>query len=207
MAKYKKRSLPAGYGRIREWLEYDGDPRRPSAPKLWDADKVIYERLIQLRTLLFQKAHDYHDAMKVMMKPKEKGGYGISEATYNRDYRGLIHVFGDMMQESKEFEKLRLKSTAFKILQKALSTNDLKSANSAMANLIKLGGHDRDDAEKIPLEMLNPGAYALVIDDAGQKALAAMTSSGPVLDLTAMMQQEAEDIEHEEIQSEEAVKE
>lgn len=194
MPKLRARKLPAGYDRIREWLHYDGDPRRPSAPKLWKEDKVIYDQLVQLRTLYFQKAHDYHDALIVMMK-----SYGISEATFNRLHHGLIYIFGDMEKESKEFEKTRLKATAFKILQKALSTSDLKAANSAMANLIKLGGHDRDEGDKVPLEMLNPGAYALVLDDTALKMMQLLDKGGPIDDLTSLSlpDAEVEDIEHE----------
>lgn len=204
MSRIQRRKLPASFTRIREWLLYDGDPKRPSAPKLWEKDEENYEMLVQLRSLYFQKVFDYHDAMKVMMKE-----YGISEAQFNRLHHGLIFIFGDLEAESKEFEKQRYKAIQMKILQKALSTNDLKAANTAMSNLIKLGGHDRDEGEKVPLELLNPGVYALVIDDAGKKALAALTEGSAVIDLGEMMRESAkvEDIEHEEVPPGEAATE
>lgn len=199
----QSRKLPLTYDRIREWMLYDGPEHRPSAPKLWEEDKVVYDRLVQLRALLFQKAHGYHDAMKVMMRT-----YGISEATYNRDYRGLVYIFGDLEAESKEFERMRYKEIQQKILQMALAANDLKAANAAMANLIKIGGHDREEREGVPLELLNPGAYALVIDEAGQQALKALLGAGPVVDLSALMGEDAQEIDFEEMnQPKEAAKE
>jgi hypothetical protein len=189
------RKLPMTYERIREWMMYDGPEERPSAPKLWEEDKVVYGRLIQLRALLFQKAHDYHDAMKVMMR-----SYGISEVTFNRDYRGLIYIFGDLEAESKEFERARLKAIGWKIMQDCLSKGDNKTATSMHKNLISLGGHDREEREGVPLEMLNPGAYALVIDEAGQKALAALMSAGPVINLGDLMGEDAQEIDFEEME-------
>jgi hypothetical protein len=147
-----KRGLPKTYYRIREWMLYDGPAERPSAPRLWDEDRLVYERLIQLRTLLFQKAHDYHDAMKVMMRT-----YGISEITFNRDYRGLTYIFGDLEEESKEFERARLKAIGWKIMQDCLAKGDNKTATSMHKNLIALGGHDREDADPIDPERLDPG--------------------------------------------------
>lgn len=191
----KARSLPQTYGRIRDWVLYDGPAERPSAPKLWDEDKVVYERLVQLRTLLFQKAHGYHDAMKVICRT-----YGISEVTFNRDYRGLIFIFGDLEAESKEFERMRYKEVQQKILQMALANNDLKTANAAMANLIKLGGHDRDDAEMIDPDKLNPGMYALMLDGDVRNLFLGWLASRGSLDISKMMDsmaQEAEIIKNE----------
>jgi hypothetical protein len=194
MAELKPRKYGATYERIREWLLYDGPEERPSAPKLWEEDKVVYERLVQLRALYFQKALTYHDALKVMAKQ-----YGLSEATFMRDHNGLIYVFGDLQLESKEFDKIRLREIQFKILQQCLANGDMKSANQAMGNLIKLGGHDRDEGEKIPLELLNPGAYALVLDEAGQKFANMLLNSGPVVNLTDLMAQDAQDIDYEDM--------
>lgn len=198
MAELKARKYGACYERIREWLLYDGPEERPSAPKLWEEDKVVYERLVQLRSLYFQKALTYHDAMKVMGKQ-----YGISEATFMRDHNGLVYVFGDLQMESKEFDKIRLREIQFKILQQCLASGDMKSANQAMGNLIKLGGHDRDEGEKIPLELLNPGAYALVLDEVAQKALSAFLNAGPVLDLSQLKNEAVQDIDFQEVSQEE----
>lgn len=197
MAELKARKYGAVYERIRDWLLYDGDEKRPSAPKLWEGDQEVYERLVQLRALYFQKAFTYHDALSVMVKQ-----YGLSEATFMRDHNGLIYVFGDLQLESKEFEKIRLREIQFKILQKCLSNNDMKGANASMSNLIKLGGHDRDDADRVPLEMLNPGVYVLAVSesDIGLIRQSLMSGEG-VLDLDKMDReaQRVEDIDHEEV--------
>lgn len=183
-----KRGLPKTYDRIRDWMLYDGPAERPSAPKLWDEDKVVYERLVQLRTLLFQKAYGYHDAMGVMMRT-----YGISEATYNRDYRGLIFIFGDLEAEGKEFERMRYKEIQQKILQQCLSVKDWKGANTAMGNLIRLGGHDREDADPIDPERLNPGLYALMLDAEVRDFLLDSLASRGSLDVSKLMDGLAED--------------
>jgi hypothetical protein len=194
----KARKLPVAYDRIKEWLEYDGPEERPSAPKLWEEDKVIYERLVQLRTLFFQKAHNYHTALKMQMKT-----YGISEVTFNRDYHGLIYIFGDMMTESREFEKMRYKSIQESILQQCLANGDMKGATAAMSNLIKLGGHDREQGDAVPLEMLNPGAYVLMVSEEDKQLIRnALMSGDGVIDVDSMNKSAAmqvEDIEHEDV--------
>lgn len=194
-----KRNYGATYERIREWMMYSGSPQRPSAPKLWEEDKVVWERLVQLKALLFQKAFSLNDAQAAQMKM-----YNISEATFYRDYKGLVYIFGDLLEENKDFERSRLKEIQQKVLQMALKNNDLKAANAAIANLIKLGGHDRDDKESVPLELLNPGAYALVLDEAGQKAIKALLDAGPVVDLSSLMGEDAQEIDFEEIPKEAA---
>jgi hypothetical protein len=185
-----KRGLPKTYYRIREWMLYDGPAERPSAPRLWDEDRLVYERLIQLRTLLFQKAHDYHDAMKVMMRT-----YGISEITFNRDYRGLTYIFGDLEEESKEFERARLKAIGWKIMQDCLAKGDNKTATSMHKNLIALGGHDREDTDPIDPERLDPGMYALVLDAEVRELFMRSLASAGSLDVSKLMDGLAEDAE------------
>jgi hypothetical protein len=192
MATVKYGKLPLCYERIRDWLVYDGPAERPSAPKLWMEDKVVYERLVQLRTLLFQKAYSVNDAMSMMIKT-----YGISEATYYRDYRGLEFVFGDLVAEGKNFERLRYKEIQQKILQMALANKDMKAANAAMSNLIKLGGHDREDVEAIDPERLNPGMYALLLDSEVRDFIMGALASRGSLDISKLMDSMAQDIEVE----------
>lgn len=162
MSKKHAYGIPA-YNRIRDWLMYDGDPKRPSAPVLLDSDHVIYDRLQTLRSLLTQKAYSYQGAMPIMIKT-----YQISEATYWRDVRGLRIILGDLEDENRAFEKHRLKELAMMAYQMAMTQKDNKGMTQAVKNLIILNGLDREEDNGIDPEKLNPGMYALVLDEAAK---------------------------------------
>lgn len=181
---------------------YNGPDERPSRPVLFEEDKVVYARLLQLRALYFQKSQSYQEAMLVMCETCD-----ISEATFNRDHHGLIYVFGDLEAESREFEKQRIKEMALRSFRLAEEKQDSKGMTAALGILVKLGGFDRDERDGVPLELLNPGAYALVIDEAGQAALKALLGAGPVVDLSALMGDDAQEIDFEEMKPGEAAKE
>lgn len=180
--KNRSKKIQPVYWRLYEWLTYSGDPRRPSAPKLHKNDQEVYDRLIQLRTLLLQKGHSYHDAMLIMCKM-----YSISDTQFFQDYRGLCMLFGDLEKESREFEKLRLKELAMKAYQLAIKKEDSKAMSSAIRNLITLGGFDREDPDTIDPERLNPGAYALVLDEETRRVLNSLVQGSSVINLNQVL--------------------
>lgn len=192
------RKLPATYERIREWMLYDGPAQRPSAPALWEEDKVVYARLLQLRALYFQKSKSYHEAMLIMCET-----YDISEATFNRDHHGLIYIFGDLEAESREFDKQRIKEMLLRAYRMAEEKQDSKGMTAAAAQLLKLGGHDREERDAVPLELLNPGAYVLMVSEEDKQLIRnALMSGEGVIDVDSMNKSAAmqvEDIEHEDV--------
>jgi hypothetical protein len=192
MTRYTK--VPAVYLRIYEWLTYSGDPRRPSAPKLHKNDMEVYERLVQLRTCMLQSGMSMQEAMAFMMTT-----FDISHAQFYTDYRGLATVFGDLEKENREFEKLRLKSLAMKAYRLAEIKEDSKAMSSALRNLIMLGGFDKEEPDSIDPDRLNPGAYALVLDDDTRKVLNSLVQGTGTIILNELIEngKTAEDIDFE----------
>lgn len=174
MSKKHAYGIPV-YNRIRDWLMYDGDERRPSAPKLLKDDQIVWDRLQYLRSLLTQKALSYHDALPVVMRT-----YNISEATFWRDVRGLNYIAGDLEDENRSFEKIRLKELALRAYQMAVSQKDNKGMSAAVRNLIQLNGFDREEENGIDPEKLNPGMYALVLDETAREFFQQMLGQGSV---------------------------
>lgn len=184
--------------RLRNWLMYDGDPNRPSAPKVMEEDLKTWERLQFLRTLLTQKALSYHDCLPIMCKT-----FDINENKYWADVRGLCSLVGDLEANNRDMERVRLKELSLKAFQMAAKKEDSKGMSAAVANLIKLNGFDRDEPEKIDPEKLNPGMYALVMEeDVRQLFYNALTQTGS-LDMSRLLQnvsEAAETIPYEQIE-------
>lgn len=195
--KNRSKKIQPVYWRLYEWLTYSGDPRRPSAPKLHKNDQEVYERLVQLRTFLLQHGASYHDAMKMMCK-----NFQISDTQFFQDYRGLCLLFGDLEKESREFEKLRLKELSMRAYQMAIKKEDSKAMSAAIRNMITLGGYDKEEPEAIDPERLNPGAYALVLDEETRRVLNSLVQGSSVINLNQVItdgrkQDDAEEIDFE----------
>lgn len=150
----RQRNIPVN-DRIRDWL-MDTSGRK----KLSEADQVVWGRLQTLRSLLTENAYSLHDALKVMQK-----SYDISEATYWRDVSGVFLIFGDVVESNRQAQKWILYELGMKTFQLAAKKEDVKAMASAHRNLLALMGFDRDEADGIDPEKLNPGMYALVLDE------------------------------------------
>lgn len=179
--------------RILEYLQYHGDPRRPSAPKLSERDKEIWVRWQAILSKILKEGLSWADAKAVVCRT-----FNISEATYWRDVRGVSSIYPDVVEVNREMRKIQYREMAQKAWQIAAKKGDAKAMSSALKNLISLDGFDRDVPDKIDAEKLNPGLYTIVLDDNTREMLRLLRKQSSVIDLTKLAR-EAEEIEHEEI--------
>ncbi len=192
MAKYK-RGIPV-IERIRDFLLDDTD-----RIKLLEDEQRVWSRIQSLRSLLTENAYSIHDALPIMQK-----SYGISEATFWRDVRGLFSLFGDILVSNRQGQKWLMYELGMKNYQMAAKVGDVKAMASAHRNMITLLGFDRDEPETIDPEKLNPGMYALVIEEDVRELFSAALSSAGSLDVSKLLEsisEEAQFVEHTEIET------
>lgn len=105
---------------------------------------------------------------------------GISEATAYRDVSSAIKLYGDVLKSSKDGLRHILYECAMKVYQLAAKHDDYKAMNSAVANMIKLHGLDRDEPDTPDFAKLQPSLVVTVLADGMEKQIKSMLSGGAI---------------------------
>ncbi len=138
--------------RIWAWYVFGEDKIR-----LTDTEINIKQRLNETFTLLC----NYHSPEQA--RPLVCQKFGISDAQYYRDVQNAKRLFGEVTKTSKDAERYILSELAMRTFQLAAKNHDTTEMNRAIANIIKIKGLDREEAEELTEEDLQSHNYYMVI--------------------------------------------
>lgn len=124
--------------------------------------------------------------------------FEMSERQMYLDMKLAREVFGSVEKMEKNIQRAMVDNKAKEILKKAINEDNLKEANSAIKNLIKLHNLDKENPELPDFSKLDPSLYTIILDQQGMEITDKMTDQG-VIDLSKV----AEDIPYEDIEDEE----
>lgn len=159
----------------------------------------VRRRLLVAHSLYLEAAPRKDIKSKLMKR------YSISAEQAYRDIRHAIRLFGEVNKSEKEGERHMLKELALETFREARKQHDLKQMNAAISNLIKLGGHDREDPDAPDWEKLKAGLYPIILDDPIRELFTKLIEQNGSIDLTKFMQNVAatsEDTEYIDISEE-----
>ena len=124
---------------------------------LSEAELKIKQRLNETFTLLC----NYHSPEQA--RPLVCQKFGISDAQYYRDVRNAKRLFGEVTETSKEADRYILSELAMRTFQLAAKNHDTAEMNRAIANIIKIKGLDREEADELTEDDLQSHNYYMVI--------------------------------------------
>lgn len=165
--------------------------------KLEPADvekKNLLEKIWGLRV-----GNKYHqqDIISILMRPKNRGGEGLSRSTAYRNYVLSQQLFGELDVVDIAAEKVVARAVFHDIYIKALKKGDLKNMTKAYENYMKHIPEDMSD--KIDPEMLKASVFRQVLPKEVKNMFKKAAERG-VVDLMFI---DAEDVEWKESTGEE----
>lgn len=113
-----------------------------------------------------------------------------------QDWKHCKELFGDPKLVNKAADAAMAAEMALQLYRDALENSDFKGAAAALTNFIKARGLDKDDGGAPPFEKIEIKPDEIVIPKQYLEALMTMIKSSPVLDLSKMLQKNAEDVEY-----------
>jgi len=124
--------------------------------------------------------------------------HNISEAQAYRDIRASVSLFGDVgASDNKGFAHI-LFEMAMTTFTKAKKGGNLNQMNKAIANMIIIKGIGKDDLDLPDFAMFEPHEVKIDVPEEVLTLFTKLVSTGAV-DITKLMQQVTQDIDHEEI--------
>lgn len=120
--------------------------------------------------------------------------FNVSEATAWNDLRMARKLFGDVNKADKDGQRALLYEMTLETWRMAKQEGDIKGMNAAKSNLIKLGGHDRDDPDRPEFDKLVPNVYPIILPP-GLEQLFIQILSKPSVDISGFFNQIATDAE------------
>lgn len=157
--------------------------------KLEPADlqkKNILEKIWGLRV---NNKYQQEDIIKILMRPKERGGEGLSRSTAYRDYNLSQQLFGELDLVNAAAERAVARSVFHDLYIKAYQKGDFKTANKAYENYVKMIPEDKSG--EIDPEMLKASIYRQVLPPAVKKMFKKAAERG-VVDLMFLSAEDAE---------------
>jgi hypothetical protein len=91
--------------------------------------------------------HSATQAVNAHVKACKEEGKTISTRTAWSDYRKATALFGNLIETPKKAKRILIEELAMKTFQTASHKKDVDGMNRAIANLIKINGLDRPDAD------------------------------------------------------------
>ena len=156
---------------------------------LTDHQERVRRRLLVAHSLLLEAASRKDIKSKLMKR------YSISAEQAYRDIRHAIRLFGHVQKSEKEGLRHITLELAMETFRFARQEKDIKQMNAAIANIIKLGGLDREDPNAPDWEKLKAGLYPIVLDEPVRALFQQFIQQNGVLDLTKLMQNVADQSE------------
>lgn len=105
--------------------------------ELSDQDRAIKDRWINIWSLL-RNHHSPSQAVEVHLEHFKEAGTPISRRTAFHDLRNATDLWGSHTQISRQAQLVLLQDYATQVLRKSFKKHDLKEANKAVANLVKI---------------------------------------------------------------------
>jgi len=148
--------------------------------KLTDHQNELINRIVTAEQFL-SKHYMVSRTVNALNNYYKKQGRKISLRQIREDINDAKHIFGNIFNFNKEYERYSLIERQKSLLAysegplylgdlpdnvKKKNEPDMKSANAAIANLIKLGGFDRAEQEKINPDDIKPPVIILTTDPA-----------------------------------------
>jgi len=121
--------------------------------------------------------------------------YEITDVQAYRDIRSATQLFGQVNRSEKEGLRHIAQEMAMETFRLARDEKDLAGMNKALANVIKLGGLDREDPDLPDFDKLKQGLYPIILDDPVREMLLQLINKEGSIDLTKFMQNAAEQAE------------
>jgi hypothetical protein len=179
--------------------------------------EIIREMLVGVReeSEVSQSVLDYYEEMRFCLGLLLKGysqqtiislmeeERGIKYSTAWRLIRETEDVFGSQTEVDKRVKRLIASEMAQRSYEVAEGKGNSRAMTAATNAFIKTWGLDRDDPDLPDFSKLDTPANILVIDDRVASKLNALPEGGSI-DLNNLIDEVAEDIEHEELNTEPA---
>lgn len=156
--------------------------------------KNLLEKVWALRV---NNKYQQHEIINILMRPKERGGEGLSRSTAYRMYQNSQQLFGELDHVNSAAENAVARSIFHDLYIKAYKQGDFKTANKAYENYVKLIPEDKSN--ELDPEMLKASIYREVLPPAVKKMFKKAAERG-VVDLMFLG---AEDVEFQEVENEE----
>lgn len=125
---------------------------------LSDDDRAIKNRWINIWSLL-RNHHSPSQAVEAHLEQYQASGTPISRRTAYYDLRNATDLWGSHTQISRQAQLVLLQDYATQVLRKSFEEHDLKEANKAVANLVKIAKlqepfeQDEEEAHTYVLEL------------------------------------------------------
>jgi len=188
LAKFTKNNL---LQRLKN--NYIDDEEYPLEP----ADLEKKNLLEKIWALRVNNKYQQEDIIRILMRSKDRGGEGLSRSTAYRDYNLSQQLYGELDFINAAAERAVARSIFHDMYIKAYKQGDIKTANKAYENYVKLIPEDKVD--KIDPEMLKASVYRQVLPPEVKKMFRKAAERG-VVDLMFLG---AEDVEFQEVNNEE----
>lgn len=148
--------------------------------------KNLYEKIWSLRV-----GDKYHqqDIIAILMRPKVRGGEGLSRSTAYRSYQISQQLYGELDKVDIAAENAMARAVFHDLYITAKKRGDLKTANKAYENYVKLIPQDKSN--ELDPEMLKASIYREVLPPAVKKMFRKAAERG-VVDLMFLGAEDAE---------------
>ncbi|MGD1319533.1 hypothetical protein [Chryseobacterium sp. 2R14A] len=183
LAKFTKNNL---LQRLKN--NYIDDEEFPLAPADMEK-KILLEKIWGLRV---NNKYHQQDIITILMRPKNRGGEGLSRSTAYRNYVLSQQLFGELDVVDIAAEKVIARAVFHDIYIKALKKGDLKNMTKAYENYMKHIPEDMSD--RIDPEMLKASVFRQVLPKEVKNMFKKAAERG-VVDLMFI---DAEDVEWKE---------
>ena len=128
-----------------------------------------------------------------------KDAYGLSSAQAYRDINLCHFIFGNMRKANKEMKRHRAEQMALETYNLAWEQQDTKGMAMANKNYIEASGISKEDPDLPDFTKLQPSVYPIIPDDTTKKLLEQLLSQKGALNLSKIMNEQAEDAEYTEL--------
>lgn len=155
--------------------------------------KNLLEKIWALR---INNKYQQEDIIKILMRPKDRSGEGLSRTTAYRYYNLSQQLFGELDFVHAAAELAVARSRFHDMYIQSYKIGDFKTANKAYENYVKLIPEDQNNL--VDPEKLKASVYKEVIPPAGRKMLRNAAKRG-VVDLMFFRPEDVTDAQFEEI--------
>ncbi len=190
----QQRVVPTALEAIRDWYHTPDEMRKP----LTANQEAIRKRLLAAYGLLLDDAR-FDKCAQIHAK-----NFALSEAQAMRDLRDAANLFPEAGRVSKEARR----AIVHHRLEVLWSIHDEKGDTEGMERVLKLmiknWGTEKDDPDRPDFSKLQPSLFTIVLDDATRALVNQLLSKGSGgINLADVSEQlfPAEDIEHEEVRT------
>lgn len=163
--------------------------------KLEPADiekKKLFEKIWSLRV---NNKYNQNNIIGILMRPKERGGEGLTRTTAYRMYQVSMQLFGDLDKVDTAAEIAVARSVFYDLYITARKSGDLKTANKAYENYCKYIPEDKGN--EVDPKKLEASIYRQILPPAVKKMFRKAAERG-VVDLMFLG---AEDVEFQEVEN------